>query len=201
MAFTLWNLFEASLLCLNAVCVLHEERFLAKSCIRIVYLCDVTLARGVDSCIGNHMTKCRSVRIVGLDRCSLLVALVTMDTEATSHASLVRCLTGNCFSTIVSSVEHRLTQIIRSTLGHMIANAAIKSTSQGNATYSSPMTSLVLTDSSQLTALGSYQTKLCIPMLDHMNSKNMCLAAWVGERTTISKDSESSPPLSPRFFI
>nr|CAD7393681.1 unnamed protein product [Timema cristinae] len=30
MAFTLWNLFEASLLCLNAVCVLHEERFLAK---------------------------------------------------------------------------------------------------------------------------------------------------------------------------
>lgn len=31
MAFTLWNLFEASLLCLNAVCILHEERFLAKS--------------------------------------------------------------------------------------------------------------------------------------------------------------------------
>ncbi|XP_049837768.1 immediate early response 3-interacting protein 1 [Schistocerca gregaria] len=30
MAFTLWNLFEASLLCLNAVCILHEERFLAK---------------------------------------------------------------------------------------------------------------------------------------------------------------------------
>ncbi|KAF2905894.1 hypothetical protein ILUMI_00284 [Ignelater luminosus] len=30
MAFTLWNLFEAALLCLNAVCVLHEERFLAK---------------------------------------------------------------------------------------------------------------------------------------------------------------------------
>ena len=30
MAFTLWTLFEASLLCLNAVCVLHEERFLAK---------------------------------------------------------------------------------------------------------------------------------------------------------------------------
>lgn len=28
--FTLWNLIEASLLCLNAVCVLHEERFLAK---------------------------------------------------------------------------------------------------------------------------------------------------------------------------
>jgi hypothetical protein len=31
MAFTLWNLFEATLLCLNAVCILHEERFLAKS--------------------------------------------------------------------------------------------------------------------------------------------------------------------------
>ncbi|XP_031330042.1 immediate early response 3-interacting protein 1 [Photinus pyralis] len=30
MAITLWNLFEASLLCLNAVCVLHEERFLVK---------------------------------------------------------------------------------------------------------------------------------------------------------------------------
>ncbi|XP_043257530.1 immediate early response 3-interacting protein 1 [Colletes gigas] len=30
MAFTLWTLFEASLLCLNAVCVLNEDRFLAK---------------------------------------------------------------------------------------------------------------------------------------------------------------------------
>ncbi|XP_076679191.1 immediate early response 3-interacting protein 1 [Andrena cerasifolii] len=30
MAFTLWSLFEATLLCLNAVCVLNEERFLAK---------------------------------------------------------------------------------------------------------------------------------------------------------------------------
>ncbi|CAH0552697.1 unnamed protein product [Brassicogethes aeneus] len=30
MTFTLWNLFEASLLCLNAVCILHEERFLRK---------------------------------------------------------------------------------------------------------------------------------------------------------------------------
>ncbi|XP_058459895.1 immediate early response 3-interacting protein 1 [Malaya genurostris] len=28
--FTLWNLIEASLLCLNAVCILHEQRFLAK---------------------------------------------------------------------------------------------------------------------------------------------------------------------------
>ncbi|XP_063367976.1 immediate early response 3-interacting protein 1 [Cydia amplana] len=27
---TLWNLFEATLLCLNAVCVLHEERFMVK---------------------------------------------------------------------------------------------------------------------------------------------------------------------------
>lgn len=31
MAFTLWTLFEATILFLNAVCVLHEERFLAKS--------------------------------------------------------------------------------------------------------------------------------------------------------------------------
>ncbi|XP_043284695.1 immediate early response 3-interacting protein 1 isoform X2 [Venturia canescens] len=30
MAFTLWTLFEATLLCLNAICVLHEERFLVK---------------------------------------------------------------------------------------------------------------------------------------------------------------------------
>ncbi|KAJ8973376.1 hypothetical protein NQ317_007189 [Molorchus minor] len=30
MTFTLWNLFEASLLCLNAVCILNEERFLSK---------------------------------------------------------------------------------------------------------------------------------------------------------------------------
>ena len=29
--FTLWTLVEASLLCLNAVCILHEERFLVKS--------------------------------------------------------------------------------------------------------------------------------------------------------------------------
>nr|CAD7439936.1 unnamed protein product [Timema bartmani] len=33
-------------------------------CIRIVYLCSVALARGVDSCICNHVTKCRYVRIV-----------------------------------------------------------------------------------------------------------------------------------------
>ncbi|CAG9834064.1 unnamed protein product [Diabrotica balteata] len=30
MAFSLWNLFEASLLFLNAVCILNEERFLSK---------------------------------------------------------------------------------------------------------------------------------------------------------------------------
>ncbi|XP_065080655.1 immediate early response 3-interacting protein 1 [Ochlerotatus camptorhynchus] len=28
--FTLWSLIEATLLCLNAVCILHEERFLSK---------------------------------------------------------------------------------------------------------------------------------------------------------------------------
>nr|CAD7445092.1 unnamed protein product [Timema bartmani] len=31
--------------------------------IRIVYLCGVTLTSALDSCIGNHMTQCRSVRI------------------------------------------------------------------------------------------------------------------------------------------
>ncbi|EFN74567.1 Immediate early response 3-interacting protein 1 [Camponotus japonicus] len=30
MAFTLWTLFEATLLCLNAICILNEQRFLAK---------------------------------------------------------------------------------------------------------------------------------------------------------------------------
>ncbi|XP_043597772.1 immediate early response 3-interacting protein 1 [Bombus pyrosoma] len=30
MAFTLWTLFEATMLCLNAICILNEERFLAK---------------------------------------------------------------------------------------------------------------------------------------------------------------------------
>ncbi|XP_017893394.1 immediate early response 3-interacting protein 1 [Ceratina calcarata] len=30
MAFTLWTLYEATLLWLNAVCVLNEDRFLAK---------------------------------------------------------------------------------------------------------------------------------------------------------------------------
>ncbi|CAG7833796.1 unnamed protein product [Allacma fusca] len=30
MAVTFWNLIEATLLCLNAVCVLNEERFLSK---------------------------------------------------------------------------------------------------------------------------------------------------------------------------
>ncbi|XP_015928703.1 immediate early response 3-interacting protein 1 [Parasteatoda tepidariorum] len=30
MVFSLYNLFEATLLCVNAIAVLHEERFLAK---------------------------------------------------------------------------------------------------------------------------------------------------------------------------
>ena len=30
MAFTLWSLLESALLVLNAICVLHEQRFLAK---------------------------------------------------------------------------------------------------------------------------------------------------------------------------
>ena len=30
MPFTLWSLCEAALLVVNAICVLHEERFLAK---------------------------------------------------------------------------------------------------------------------------------------------------------------------------
>ncbi|ENN81279.1 immediate early response 3-interacting protein 1 [Dendroctonus ponderosae] len=30
MAFSLWNLFEATILCLNAICILNEDRFLNK---------------------------------------------------------------------------------------------------------------------------------------------------------------------------
>ncbi|GAB1605985.1 immediate early response 3-interacting protein 1-like [Argonauta hians] len=30
MAFTFYSLLEATLLCLNAICILHEERFLSK---------------------------------------------------------------------------------------------------------------------------------------------------------------------------
>ncbi|XP_023024039.1 immediate early response 3-interacting protein 1 [Leptinotarsa decemlineata] len=30
MAFTLWNLLEATILCLNSVCILNEDRFLVK---------------------------------------------------------------------------------------------------------------------------------------------------------------------------
>ncbi|CAG2065546.1 unnamed protein product, partial [Timema podura] len=43
------------------------KHLFAYSCIRIVYLCGVALTRALDSCIGNHMTKSRSVRIVSND--------------------------------------------------------------------------------------------------------------------------------------
>lgn len=36
--FTLWTLIEATMLCLNAICILHEERFLAKGMYCIVVL-------------------------------------------------------------------------------------------------------------------------------------------------------------------
>ena len=32
MALTLWALIEAALLVTNAICILHEKRFLAKDC-------------------------------------------------------------------------------------------------------------------------------------------------------------------------
>ena len=37
MAFTLWALLEAALLVLNSVCILHEQRFLAKCEFFIIY--------------------------------------------------------------------------------------------------------------------------------------------------------------------
>nr|CAD7262361.1 unnamed protein product [Timema shepardi] len=55
------------------------------------------------------------------------------------------------------------------------------------------MASLVLTDSSQLTALKSYQTKLCIPTPNHMICKNMCLAAVTSESQSLVFTKEISP--------
>nr|CAD7432293.1 unnamed protein product [Timema monikensis] len=54
--------------------------------------------------------------------------------------------------------------------------------------YSSPMTSLVLTDRSQLTALKSYQTKLCIPTPNQMICKNMCAKNGQREKGIIRAD-------------
>nr|CAD7195172.1 unnamed protein product [Timema douglasi] len=51
------------------------------------------------------------------------------------------------------------------------------------------MASLVLSDSSQLTALKSYQTKLCIPTPNHMLCKNMCLAAVPSENQHLVRKS------------
>ncbi|KAJ8944683.1 hypothetical protein NQ318_015891 [Aromia moschata] len=47
MAFTLWNLFEATLLCLNAVCVLNEERFLSKGVRKLVGVQEVLMFRAL----------------------------------------------------------------------------------------------------------------------------------------------------------
>lgn len=48
--FTLWTLIEASLLCLNAVCVLHEERFLAKGWYS--YKFQVSILKHLDILVG-----------------------------------------------------------------------------------------------------------------------------------------------------
>nr|CAD7576986.1 unnamed protein product [Timema californicum] len=53
--------------------------------------------------------------------------------------------------------------------------------------YSSPIASLVLTDSSQMTALKSYQTKLCIPTPNHMICKNMWLAAVTSDGQNLGR--------------
>nr|CAD7261869.1 unnamed protein product [Timema shepardi] len=59
---------------------------------------------------------------------------------------------------------------------------------QSRDVYSSPMASLVLNDSSQLTALKSYQTKLCILTTNHMTFKNMCLAAVTSDSQNLGID-------------
>nr|CAD7258611.1 unnamed protein product [Timema shepardi] len=69
-----------------------------------------------------------------------------------------------------------------------------------------PMTSLLLTDSSQLTALKSYQIKLCIPTPNHMIFKNMCLAAVTSDRQSLYLPSRltlpgQSPYLPPRLTL
>nr|CAD7410246.1 unnamed protein product [Timema cristinae] len=49
------------------------------------------------------------------------------------------------------------------------------------------MASLVPSDSSQLTTLKSYQTKLCIPTPNHMICKNMCLAAVTSDSQNLGQ--------------
>ena len=51
MAFTLWALLEAGLLLVNAICVLHEQRFLAKGKFRQdLNKTDIQLIASTKSC-------------------------------------------------------------------------------------------------------------------------------------------------------
>nr|CAD7196129.1 unnamed protein product [Timema douglasi] len=63
------------------------------------------------------------------------------------------------------------------------------------------MTSLVLTDSSQLTTLKSYQTKLCIPTPNHMICEDMCLQLKFSEPFPSSDVTPGKTPLSPSFYL
>nr|CAD7263468.1 unnamed protein product [Timema shepardi] len=56
------------------------------------------------------------------------------------------------------------------------------------------MASLVLTDSSQLTTLKSYQTKLCIPMPNQMICKNTCLAAVASDGQNLGDPTDKGDP-------
>nr|CAD7409765.1 unnamed protein product [Timema poppensis] len=64
--------------------------------------------------------------------------------------------------------------------------------------YSTPMASLVLTDSSQPTALKSNKTKLCIPTPNHVICKRMCLAAVTSVQMTSQsyKDKSSAETMA-----
>nr|CAD7570787.1 unnamed protein product [Timema californicum] len=66
----------------------------------------------------------------------------------------------------------------------------------------SPMASLVLSDSSQLTDLKSYQTKLCIPTPNHMickNIRNVLEFAWTENRVPFRRINTSVLPASFRI--
>nr|CAD7260235.1 unnamed protein product [Timema shepardi] len=90
---------------------------------------------------------------------------------------------------IRTSISPSLAVKLNTTSG--LANCATESD------YSSPMApSLVLTNSSQLTALKSYQTKLCIPTPNHMICKNMCLAAVTSDSQYLAVELNTTSALA-----
>nr|CAD7407097.1 unnamed protein product [Timema poppensis] len=94
--------------------------------------------------------------------------------DPVSADQLIQFLSTNCSSSCrpVASVhvDHLILLYLRLSSSFFSFPTEVDNTSN----YSSPITSLVLSDSSELK---SYQTKLCIPTQNHMICNNMCLAA------------------------